>query len=274
MRQFTIINGNGERYSLNEPSHFLDKPQNLGAKFNSKYQQLDSTFIRTARIARPDDIKGEIVFTGDYYGQYFRFIKSLAVEPLKLEYVSNGTYYADVDLKEIDKSEVSDGMLKCSIKFKRLSRWYRNETHLNDRTVESGKVYDYTFPYTYTADEPEVVTITSDSGYSSPTKITIFGPCTNPEWTHYLNGNIIETGKVTATVRTGRRLVIDCTKVPYSIKEIGSDGTIYNDLYQYSDFTKERFFHLQYGQNRIVVGHSGSNKLSLAVEAHIEYETV
>lgn len=275
MRQFYLINGSGNEYSLMDVEHWLYQPSNLGAKFSSKYEQIGGNFIRTNRVTRPDDIKGKILFTGkNKYDDYFEFQRFIAVEPLTLIYVSNDTYKVSVDLKSIDKSEIENGVLSCEIKLKRLSRWYKEITILNDVIDRTGKNYDYTYDYTYTEFERQTATIDSDSGYESPTKITIFGPAINPTWKHYLNGDVIETGKVTADIREGRRLVIDCTNVPYSIKEIDQAGDVKNDLYQFSDFETARFFELSYGRNRITVEHDGTNDLSFAVEARIEYETV
>lgn len=275
VRQFYLINGTGAEYSLMNVEHWLSDPKNLGAKFNSKYEQIGSTFVRTKRISKPDDIRGTILFTKAQYQTYFDFMKFIAVEPLTLKYVSNATYLCDVDLKQIDKTEIQGGILSCDLRLKRLNRWYRLVTKLNDaEQAGNGKVYSFTYDYTYEENEPETVTIDSDSGYDSPTKITIFGPCTNPVWTQYLNNNIIATGKVNATIQTGRRIVIDSTKIPYSIKEVNNQGTVIRDLYQLSDFTTDRFFFLGYGRNRIVVEHDLQNKLSLAVEGRIEYETV
>lgn len=275
MRQFYLVNGKGNEYSLMDIEHWLYKPDNLGAKFNSKYEQIDGSFIRTSRISKPDDIKGKVVFTGeDKYQDYHDFIKFIAVEPLTLIYVSNDTYRVPVDLKSIDKSEIEDGVLECDIKFKRVGRWYRQITILNDKGDTNGKTYDYKYDYRYSEYEPQVASIDSDSGYDSPIRLTIFGPCVNPKWKHYINGDIVATGSVEASIREGRRIVIDCTKVPYSIREMDGEGRVYRDLYQSSDFTTLRFFMLGFGANRVTVEHEGSNILDMAVEARLEYETV
>lgn len=275
MRQFYLINGSGNQYSLMDVEHWLYQPGNLGAKFSSKYEQIGGDFIRTNRVSKPDDIKGKLLFTGDdKYDDYFKFQKFIAVEPLTLVYVSNDTYKVSVDLKSIDKGEIEDGILKCDIRLKRLSRWYKEITILNTDIDRTGKNYDYTYNYTYTEFEKQTATIDSDSGYDSPTKITIFGPAVNPSWKHYLNGDVVETGKVTASIVQGRRIVIDCTKIPYSIKEYDQAGAVKRDLYQNSDFSTARFFNLSYGRNRITVEHEGTNDLGLAVEARVEYETV
>lgn len=274
MREFYLLNGSGQMYSLMDVKHWLYEPTKLGAKFQSKYEQIDSDFIRTERIAKPDDITGKVMFTSNQYGEYFNFMEFLAVEPLTLMYRSNAMYKVSVDLKEIEKSEIEDGRLLCELKLKRLSRWYKEITIYNDGNVDIGKTYDHTYPFTYTDMEPETAIIQSDSGYNSPTKITIFGPCINPEWVQYLNNEVISSGKINATIRSGRKAVIDCTKIPYSIKELDSDNLVTNDLYQLSDFETQRFVFCKFGKNRIVVDHEGTNTLRIAVEARIEYETV
>lgn len=275
MREFYLINGSGNRYSLMDVEHWLYEPDNLGAKFNSKYEQIGSNFVRTNRIAKPDDVKGKILFTGlDKYQDYSNFIKFIAVEPLTLEYSAYGTFRASVDLKEIEKSEIEDGILECKISLKRLSRWYKTITILNENTGEGGKVYDYSYDYRYLEYEPQQATFQSDSGYDSPIRLTIFGPVTNPTWKHYLNNNVIAEGKLNASVLVGRRIVIDNTTIPYRITEQDSYGNIIRDLYQFSDFTTPRFFNVQYGENRITVEHEGVNVLDMAVEARLEYETV
>lgn len=276
MREFYLYNGNGNKYSLMDLKHWLYEPKNLGARFSSKYEQIGSDFVRTRRIPKPEDIKGSILFTGkNQYEQYSDFIKFLAVEPLTLEYVSDGTYRAKVDLVEVDKGEINqDSILECPISLKRISRWYKTITILNENTGEGGKIYDYSYDYHYTEFEPQQATVQSDSGYDSPIKLTIFGPAINPSWKHYLNNNVIAEGKITAEIRTGRRLVIDNTTIPYRITEQDNSGNVINDLYQDSDFSTQRFFNMQYGENRITVEHEGTNLLNIALEARLEYETV
>ena len=275
MRQFYLENGSGNQYSLMDVSHWLYEPKKLGAKFNSKYEQVGSDFIRTERVTKPDDITGKVMFTSDHYNAYYDFQKFLAVEPLTFIYVSNETHKVTVDLKEIEKGEIDkDGNLVCELKLKRISRWYKHITIYNDGNVNAGKKYTHTYPYTYTDMEPETAIVQSDSGYSSPTKLTIFGPAVNPIWTQYLNNNIVASGKVTASIRSGRKLVVDCTTHPYSIKEYDSNNRMTNDLYEASDFETARFLFCEFGKNRIVVNHEGTNVLKVALEARLEYETV
>lgn len=276
MREFYLINGKGNRYSLMDVNHWLHEPSNLGAKFNSKYEQIGANFIRTKRITAPDDISGTVMFTGgDLYAKYSEFIRFITIEPLTLVYVSSEEYQVSVDVVSVSKSEIdTDRTLKCEINLKRLSRWYKRHYSYNEGDMTGGKVYDYHYDYTYIDMEPETAIVQSDSGYESPTQISIYGPCQNPIWKHYLNNEVVGTGSVQADIIDGHRLVIDCTKIPYTVHELNIDGEVVEDLYSKTDFTEKRFFFLGYGKNRIVVDHDGTNKLKLAVEARIEYETV
>ena len=108
MREFILINGNGNTYSLMSKEHWLYEPDNLGAKFSSKYEQIGADFVRTQRVSKPDDIKGTILFTKNPYTEYNNLIKFLAVEPLTLVYRSAGEFRVNVDLKEIEKDKLSD----------------------------------------------------------------------------------------------------------------------------------------------------------------------
>jgi len=275
MREFYLLNGKGNRYSLMDVKHWLHDPSNLGANFSSKYEQVGANFIRTKRIPSPDDPSGEILFTGENkYQDYSDFIRFVSIEPLTLIYVSSDEYRASVDLVSIDKSEIKEGTLACTINFKRLGRWYKRHYIYNEGDMTGGKVYDYNYDYTYIDMEPETAIVQSDSGYESPTQISIYGPCQNPIWKHYLNNEVVGTGSVQADIIDGHRLVIDCTKIPYTVHELNIDGEVVEDLYSKTDFTEKRFFFLGYGKNRIIVDHDGTNKLKLAVEARVEYETV
>ena len=116
--------------------------------------------------------------------------------------------------------------------------------------------------------------IDSDSYEDSPCKITIFGPCLNPVWKHYVDNVLVETGRYEGSIMADHKLVVDATGIPYSITERGAADDIVADRYQLCDFTTERFFHLKYGSNRISVSHDGLNTVKMMVEGKISYETV
>lgn len=278
MRQFYLRNGNGAEYSLMDVKHWLNSPKGLGLKLKDKYSQVGSNFIRTKKITNPKDITGTIMFTGsNVYDKYQEFIFFAQIEPLVLVYNPNGTeYIANVSLEEIKKEEIDykTSTLQVDVSFKRLTRWRRVILQRNDAVVKRGKVYPFEYPYQYGKDIANNVTIESDTVLESPCKITIIGNCENPIWRQYVNGVLKHEGSVNVSVTAGQRIVIDTTKTPYSIKKYDSSNNLIADLYQLSDFSTDRFFFLEKGTNRFSIGHDGTNSLELAVEAHLEYETI
>ena len=278
MRKFTLVNGNGARYSLMDIEHWLYEPDGLGIKYKSKYSQVGSNFIRTKTISDPDDISGRMMFTGEHqYEHYKEFTSFIQIEPIKLLYDPHGIEYeAEVDITSVDKSEIDadTSILQCNIRIKRMSRWRRVIIQRNDPPSGQYKKYTYAYPYQYGKSIANNVTIESDTSFESPCKITIIGNAVNPIWRHYSNGELISSGKVTTTLTDGQRLVIDDTTIPYSIKKLDSTNNLIADLYEYSDFTTKRFFFLQKGKNRISIGHDGTADLELAVEARLEYESI
>ena len=221
MRKFTLVNGNGARYSLTDTEHWLYKPNGLGLKFKSKYSQAGSNYIRTKVISDPDDLSGTMLFTGtDQYEKYRDFSSFIQIEPIKIIYDPDGNEYeAEVDIVELEKSEIDadTSILQCDIKIKRMSRWRKVIIQRNDTTTTQHKTYGYTYPYSYGRDISNNVTIDSDTSFESPCKITIIGNAVNPVWRHYSNGVLISSGKVTTTLTNGQRLVIDDTTIPYTI---------------------------------------------------------
>lgn len=278
MRQFYLRNGNGAEYSLMDVEHWLNSPKGLGLKFKDKFSQVGSNFVRTKKVTSPKSISGVLMFTGEkQYDKYQDFIMFAQIEPLTLIYNPNGKeYIANVSLEELGKEEIDykTSTLQVDVSFKRLTRWRRVVLQRNDAPTSQGKVYTYSYPYTYGKDLANNVTIESDTALESPCKITIIGNCENPVWKLYVNGVLKHQGSVNVTVTTGQRIVIDTTNIPYSIKKYDASNNLIADLYQLSDFSTERFFFLEKGTNRIAIAHDGVNALELAVEAHLEYETI
>ena len=142
------------------------------------------------------------------------------------------------------------------------------------RIAHSRITEDVEIPFTAKEVSDNTLVIESNSYEDSPCRISMFGPCINPVWKHYVNNVLYATGRYEGTIPSDNRLVIDATEIPYSITERGASGAIVADRYQQCDFNTERFFHLQHGSNRISVSHEGLNAVPMIVEGKISYETV
>ena len=274
IRQFKLINGAGETYDLMDMNHFLSEPAGLGFSGDMRYTRVANKFKAYQNRARQGIISGTMVFYARAYEEYRKFILFCQNEPLTMIYTTDSESRAQVLLTDIEKGEIAhNSRLLCKAQFTMLGMWYKLVTVTNDGSIGSGKVYDYTYDYTYADELPGVVTIESDTLCESPCIITIYGPAVNPVWRHYLNGQLVEEGAIEATIPQGRRLVIDTTTTPFRIVEIDPAGNVLADRYQNSDFSKERFIYLGAGRNRIVVG-TDTTTPAVTVEARLEYKTV
>ncbi|MDD3369396.1 MAG: phage baseplate protein [Lachnospiraceae bacterium] len=271
MRQFKLYNSLGQVYNLNDMASFFHDPKGLGFDDDGKYERIGNQYIATQEGIKQAEPEGKIRFLD--YVEFNNFAKFIQCQPLKLQYSAADTYYMDVIVKKIEKTEIENIGLDVSIKFSALGQWYKDIIKSISNEALVGKVYPYEYPYTYADDTQGSVEIESDSGEESPVKITIMGPCVNPNWTHYVNGNVVETGKMNCTVPEGKRLEISSI-LPYSIRELDAFNNVVADRYQKSDFSTERFVKLQHGINIISITHEGTEPLRAVVEGMIYYATI
>lgn len=80
-----------------------------------------------------------------------------------------------------------------------------------------GKVYPYTYPYAYAEVSQNTLVIESDSYEDSPCKITIFGPCRNSVWKHYVDNELLEMGWYEGSI------MADHIKKSITIKQVSAD---------------------------------------------------
>ncbi len=277
IRKFRIINREGAAYDLNSKQSFFHKVAGLGFKDDTSFQKIGTDYYALEEIFSQGEITGSIFFYGKgAYSKYRDFTKFMRLTPLTLEYVTDDTYRLPVRMTEIQKSELMDGGigLDCEVVFRATGLFYRSVTKYSETVYVGGKIYPYSYPYTYADVSANTLMIDSDSVADSPCRITIYGPCENPIWKHYVNNELYATGAYNGTLAADHRLVIDTTKVPYSITERGVSGEVIADRYQDCDFTTKRFILLQHGTNRISLSHDGLNAVDMMVEAKISYETV
>ncbi len=278
MRKFSLINKDGLSYELTEKKiSFLYNVDGLGYQREIEFQRIGEHF------ALVDDHLAQGIITGivkfwqpGAYEQYFKFAQFCQNKPLKLSYIpNNGTvFFREGYVTKISKSESGNGVLRANIEFKATTPWYKIVSVYNSGEIIGGKVYDYSYDYKYSEGVLQTIVINSDSHENSPAKITIYGPLTNPSWSHYLNNVLVATGKVNGSIETNNKLVIDTTTIPYTIRQFDMNDNLISDMYQLSDFSTYRFMKLGYGENVISVTQEGTGVIKLSVEAKIEYATV
>lgn len=274
IRSFSLTNKNGVVWNLNSPDSFYEAISGFGFERDFDFEIVGNGFLEMENELQQPNPKGNIRFKD--YATYNQFIKFAQANPLKLAYAMpgvNDVYYLEVKIESIEKTEKEVDCLVCPISFLGIGHFYKLISAENQASTV-GKVYPYTYPYTYVNNASGTVTLESDTNLDSPVKITILGPCTNPSWTHYVDDIAIATGKVDCSMLDGNRLVIDTTNVPYTIKQYDSFMNELSDEYENSDFSTQRFISLKYGTNKIGFTHEGLNDLSVTVEGWLAYESV
>jgi len=273
MRQFRLKNALGLEYDLNDTRHLFYSPNGLGQKHDVEYENIGYRYEKIEDVLEQKQIKGRMRFSD--YEEYHQFALFIQHKPLVLEYTSFGTYYMDVSIDQLDKEELGKLGLTPTIRINGLSSWYK-VLKVENTPGMSGKVYPYNYPYVYSDFSAGEIRLQSDSTIESPCRIHLMGPCTNPSWSHYLNGSRMMTGKLGTAdnpciVEAGKRIIIDNTGAVYSIKEYDTDGKVIRNLYALSDFSTRRFVTLGYGENRILYQHEGTNEMKAIVEGRIIY---
>ena len=278
MRTFKIENCNGDTYDLNDVrTGLLHSVGDMGFTAVTNYRQIGSNYRMISDERGQDVINGTVRFDRLGGQAAFReFANFLHMKPLRLVYTTSdgGTYYREGTVTAATYSETDP--LNSMITFKAFTPPYQTVFGESISTDSSGgKVYSYTYPYTYRSSAVNTVTIDmTDTVLESPVRIEFHGPMVNPTWSHYVEDDLVATGKLNYTIASGKYVVVDTQQVPYSIREYNSSDELTGDLYEYSNFSTERFIMLRHGKNRIVVSDDGSNTVTVKVQGKKYYAAV
>lgn len=278
MRQFYLRNANGAEYNLTIPkTAFLHSVSGLGYEEENTYQRVGNRFALLKRRLKQGKLPGTVQFwQNEGHKNYQTFVKFCQFRPIVLVYnpLGNKEYFCRGSVSKVVYDEKKP--LQADIEFTCMTPFFesvRVVTYPGDGG-EYGKIYDYTYPYRYSSATENNVTINVDSTEESPCRLTIHGALVNPEWRHYVNNQLVSTGKVNVTIPSNHYLVIDTTGDKLTIEEYDNMNQFIADRYQLSDFGTQRAVYLQYGQNRIAVDDEGGNKVTVVAEGELYYASV
>lgn len=277
MRTFRLYDNDGNRYNLTSKDDlFFYAVDGLGFRQEAQFQRIEDRFALLTNYIAQGKIQGTIKFWQPQAElQYFNFAQFCQNKPLTLDYNNNyGKYLREGIITEIKRSDGKGNPLEIEIEFSAVTPWYKTVSEYNEGTIVGGKVYNYTYDYTYSGSVVNTVSIDSDSYQSSPVRLVIFGPAVNPTWRHYINNVLTSTGKINGNVLQNHKLIIDTTTIPYSIKQVDMLGNLISDMYQQSDFSTQRFVRFGHGTNTVTFAADNTSVLNVGVEAEIEYATI
>ncbi len=277
MRTFRLYDNDGNRYNLTSRDHlFFYAIDGLGFEQSAEFQRIEDRFALLESHIEQATIEGTIKFwQPEAELQYFNFAQFCQNQPIMMDYNNNyGTYSRRGIITKIERGDGDGNELLIKIQFKAQTPWYKEIIEYNPGTESGGKVYNYSYDYTYLKGGKNTITIDSDSYQSSPVKLVVIGPAINPSWRHYLNGELVTEGKINGIIGPDNRLIVDTTTIPYRIIQVDALGQLVSDLYQQSDFSTYRFVRFGHGRNTVTFSADESNDLNVGVEAQIEYATI
>lgn len=277
MRTFRLYDNDGNRYNLTSRDHlFFYAIDGLGFEQSAEFQRIEDRFALLESHIEQATIEGTIKFwQPEAELQYFNFAQFCQNQPIMMDYNNNyGTYSRRGIITKIERGDGDGNELLIKIQFKAQTPWFKEIIEYNPGTESGGKVYNYSYDYTYLKGGKNTITIDSDSYQSSPIKLVVIGPAINPSWRHYLNGELVTEGKINGIIGPDNRLIVDTTTIPYRIIQVDALGQLVSDLYQQSDFSTYRFVRFGHGRNTVTFSADESNILNVGVEAQIEYATI
>lgn len=277
-RKLELINEMGERLNLLDNRTLLLEISDFGLSRNTDFSTIGTKFLSTKSEFGQVAITGTMYFKGKTpYEDYYRFINGYSNQELTLVYSTIKEFKLKCTMSTVKKKENTKDYRQIEVTFLPLGLWYESVgiIHVPTEDQDRGKQYAYEYAYKYSRSDTNSLTIETETTIPSPTRLTIYGPCTNPIWTQYANGVVIGTGKLNnVSLTSGQKLVIDSITPLNSIEVQNLNGKTLEDVYRYSDFSTERFFYLRKGTNVVTVNESGGTPLTFILEGELCYESV
>lgn len=307
MRQFSLINNSGETLDITTKTIFFNDIGGLGFEEEASFRHVGEVWWLNTASYRQKPITGKMTFT-DYnnanpYTEFQKFFRFITKVPLTMVYYPNGLegkeYRRTVRVTKLEKSELNTyGVFDESIEFTPYTPWYEllvcenygAETEYQGRWIWGdgdsnppvifAPTPEGSTPPRFGAEVHRWVTMDVMASNDSPSRFIIFGPVTNPVWTHYVDGETVSTGNFTSsvTIAQNEALVIDnvdefCKIMVYSCSKNAEGrwvlGEPLRDLYQKRNFNVPCFVTLKPGRNRIALSSSLGEVARLRLEGHL-----
>ena len=259
IRRFLLENEKGQQFRLDDLNEgcFLVSPTNFGYSYNIDFVQLGFDFIENNRKIKQNNPKGTLYFKSyDKVTEFANFIESSA--KLKWLYIIpyetiEKTYYRDVTIIKLDKTEKTGKWLACPVEFAGKSLWYeQNETIFKIETYEDEMRYPYTWNSRYIDYNTRSIQFNNKGHIEAPFQVEIDGFVQNPTISILVDDEEYASIKVPITINEYEKLLYSSKTGEIYIQKQNTDGTKEN-LWKksYIDIRKQNIFKLPIGVSEI-----------------------
>ena len=259
VREFSLINDKGEKYSLMDIENYclLTEPSGLGIAYNTEYEQLQYRFITNIRKIVQGSINGTLHFsTYDNYKSLIDFIEK--AESLRILYVvpyqsGSKEFYRDVQVNLLGKSEIDpeNKFINENIIFDCLSLWY--ETKNTIYTIESGTDqirWDFTWDSRFVGYDTRNLNFVNEGHVPATIELEIDGDVENPVLELYVENQLYQTVTITNHITEHQILKYSSKEGNFYIKKQLANGTE-QDLFDldYIDFEEDHVVKFPVGKS-------------------------
>ena len=259
VRKFLLENEKGQQFrmdNLNEGC-FLTSPTNLGYSYNIDFVQLGYEFIENNRKIEQQKPSGTLYFKSyDKIKEFIDYIESsqslkwLYIIPFELE---EKTFYRDVTIIKLDKTEKNGKWLACPVEFSSKSLWYeKNEIIFKIESYEDEMRYSYRWNSRYIDYNSRSIQFNNKGHIDAPIQIEINGFVQNPGVSIFIDNEEFASIKIPITIKEYEKLLYSSKTGDIYIQKQNADGTKEN-LWKnkYIDITKPNVFKLPIGFSEI-----------------------
>lgn len=279
IRQFSLQNEQGVIYSLMDVKRgFLYEPEGLGVEYDYSYSRIGSAWINNEKEVSQEAIEGTLVFADKPYLGAAEFISfAIPAQKLTLIYQTDaGTYYRDVDLVSMEKTEIGEGgVLQCPVVLMPTSLWYlpRNLFVQMGFSSARGLRYTYKLPNRFVNFGVGEVTIINDGQVDAPFRIEVQGPLTNPAFTLSVNGVDMFTVAITDDIESTETLVYSSRDGALTCHKTDANGNIIN-LTGALDIANANFFKIPVGTSKIKLATETQINNPVSITVYKQYKIV
>ena len=232
VRRFLLENEKGQRYrldSLNEGC-FLTSPSNLGYSYETDFERLGYNFIENNRKIEQKNPSGTAYFKSyDKVKEFIDFIENSI--NLKWIYIvpydsAEKTYYRDVSMIRLDKTEKEGKWLACPVEFAGLSLWYEENTVIYTITPQTDEIrWDFKWDSKFSDYDSRNLQYVNKGHTDAPILVQMDGHLVNPRIELYVDGELYQSVKITVEIQEYEKLLYGTKENDFYIMKQNTDGT-------------------------------------------------
>ena len=257
VRKFLLENEKGQQFDMNnyKKGCLLTNPTELGYSNKSEFYQIGNTFIETIRTVEQKNPSGIANFNSyDKYKEFIDFIemsyklKFVYIVPFELGYK---TYYRDVSISAIQKTEKQAKMLSCPVSFYGLSLWYLATTAIYEMTAGENEMrWDFVWDSRFSNYSNRSLSYINEGHVEAPIEVTINGNVKNPKIELYVEGDLYQTVKFNITLSQYEKLSYGTRENNFYLLKEEADGTT-TDIFNLDvvDFENDNVIRLPKGKS-------------------------